>query len=344
MNVFKLFSLLACITIVSSIITDFIRYLAIKNKLYDIPNDRSSHEIPKPKGGGISIVLMLLMTISILLFSHQIDSDISMSLLVGLSIVAAIGLYDDYVSLPVLFRAIVYVLAAMLSLYLIGGISHISINNYQIQLNYFGFPLAVLFIVWLTNLYNFMDGTDGFAAIQTICVGLFSGSLLYLSDNISHAFLMFCLVASTIGFLYWNWSPAKIFMGDVGSCTIGFLFGILPIYTEKLGIFSISVWLILLAPFVGDATFTLVKRIMDHEKWYEAHNSHAYQKLYQLGASHSQLAKGLLGTNIIIIWPFAYFAYSYKYIELVMLISSYSCIGVIWLVIQKKHARLVKII
>jgi Fuc2NAc and GlcNAc transferase len=271
-----------------------------------------------------------------LFFNHEIDSDISKSLLIGLSLVAIVGFIDDYKNLPISVRAVAYVLAAVCSVHLIGGVSALSINNYQLQLNEFGCFLAVLFIVWITNLYNFMDGTDGLASIQTICVALFCGVLLYLSVNISYAILLFCLVASTIGFLYWNWSPAKIFMGDVGSCTIGFLFALLSLYTEKLGILSLSVWLILLAPFIGDATFTLFKRIVNKEKWYKAHNSHAYQRLYQSGFSHSQLAKGLLGTNITIVWPLAYFAYLYKNLELVSLLSSYCIIGIIWLVVQNK--------
>ena len=339
MNLFILLSLLAAIAIVSSLITNFIRYVSIKNKLYDTPNDRSSHDIPIPKGGGLSIVLILLIAIGFLFFNHQIDSDISMSLLIGLSLVAVVGFIDDYKNLPVSIRALAYVLVAVLSIYLIGGVSALSINNYQLQLNEFGYLLAVLFVVWITNLYNFMDGTDGFAAIQTICVGLFCGVLLYLSANTSYAILLFCLVASTIGFLYWNWSPAKIFMGDVGSCTIGFLFGLLCVYTGKAEMLSISVWLILLAPFIGDATFTLFKRIINKEKWYKAHNSHAYQRLYQSDLTHSQLAIGLLGTNILIIWPFAYFAYSYKNLELVMLISSYCIIGIIWLLVQNKAQK-----
>jgi Fuc2NAc and GlcNAc transferase len=126
-------------------------------------------------------------------------------------------------------------------------------------------------------------------------------------------------------------------MGDVGSCTLGFLFGLLAIYTEKKGMIPIGVWIILLAPFIGDATFTLFKRIINREKWYEAHNSHAYQKLYQLGISHSKLATGLLITNIIVIWPFAYFAYSYKNIEFIMLISSYGILSIIWLIVQNKY-------
>ena len=336
MNLFKYLSLLIFLTIISSLITDFVRRFSIKNKLLDIPNDRSSHDIPKPKGGGISIVLIILGTVAVLSFFGMIKPDISMSMLVGLSIVAVVGLIDDYKDLSILVRTIFYFIAAVFSIYLIGGITSISISDYYFDLNHIGFFLGVLFLVWTTNLYNFMDGTDGFAAIQTICIGLFCGLLLYLIAETSYAIIMFCLVASTIGFLHWNWAPAKIFMGDVGSCTIGFLFGLLSLYMEKMGIISIAVWLVLLSPFIVDSTFTLLKRIINKEKWYTAHNMHAFQKLYQSGLAHNKLAIGLLVMNITIVWPIAWLAHVYKNLESILLVSLYGIIGIMWLIVQSK--------
>jgi len=340
MNLFKYLSLLIFLAIISGLITDFIRRFSIKNKLFDIPNNRSSHDIPKPKGGGISIVLIMLGTVIALSFFEMIKPDISMSMITGLSIIAVVGFIDDYKNLPILLRTVSYFVAAVLSIYLIGGITSISVSGYYYDLNHVGFFLSVLFLVWITNLYNFMDGIDGFAAIQTICVGLFCGSLLYLSAETSYAIIMFCLVAATMGFLYLNWAPAKIFMGDVGSCTIGFLFGLLSLYMEKTGIISIAVWLILLSPFIGDSTFTLFKRIIYKEKWYTAHNMHAYQKLHQSGLNHNKLAIGLLAINLAVIWPIAWFAYLYKNVEFIMLMSSYGIIGIIWLIIQRKYKEI----
>jgi glycosyltransferase WbpL len=339
MDIFMLLLLCVSFAIISSVITNCIRKMAIKNDLYDVPNQRSSHAVPIPKGGGASIVTLLMITIVTLSSLGLIEMDFSMSLIIGISIVAVIALIDDYKNLPILVRALAYIVAAMLAVFCIGGLSHISINDYNVQLNYFGYPLSVLCLVWLTNLYNFMDGTDGFAAIQTVCVGLFCGLLLLLSGQIPLSIILFCLVSSTIGFLYWNWSPAKIFMGDVGSCTIGFLFGLLLIYTVKTGLISMSVWLILLSPFIGDATYTLIKRILNREKWYKAHNSHAYQKIYQLGLSHSKLAISLLVINILVIWPIGYIANEYKSTEFAMLILAYTIIGVIWLIAQNKKLK-----
>jgi len=344
MKHFEYFILFLLVGIISSLITYFIRWFTLKNNILDISNNRSSHDIPTPKGGGISIVTILFGTLIVLKSFNIIESPFFNSALIGLGIVAFIGIIDDFKSLPISIRAISYIIASTLSVYLIGGFSNLSINHYSFNFIHSGFILSVLFIVWLTNLYNFMDGTDGFAGIQTICVSIFSGLLLYFSIQPSYAILLFCLAASTVGFLYWNWAPARIFMGDVGSCTIGFLFGLLSIYTVKIEIVAISVWLILLAPFICDATYTLLKRIANREKWYEAHNSHAYQKIYQMGVSHSKLAMGLLFMNLLVIWPIAYVAHTYNNLEFAMIILSYIVLGAIWLTVQVKYNKFKKVL
>lgn len=331
------------IYVVSFYLTKLVYQVSINKNFLDIPNQRSSHDIPKPKGGGISIVVLLFLTIIVLIPIKLIDTDILLSLLIGGSIVSVIGFMDDIKSLPILSRAITYLLSTIISVYLINGIEQISINERVYELGYTGWILGILFIVWLTNLYNFMDGTDGFAAIQTICTSIFCGALLYQLNNTALCLVLFCMVFSTLGFLKWNWPPAKIFMGDVGSCTVGFIFGLLAIYTDQKDLIPLSVWLILLAPFIGDSTITLLKRLVNREKWYKAHNTHAYQKLYQLGISHTGLAISLFCLNIAILWPLAYLAYMYKKYDFFMVLIAYLIIGCVWLVVQYKHKLDIKI-
>ena len=197
----------------------------------------------------------------------------------------------------------------------------------------------------LTIIYFFLKlKTELSFKITALTLSSYLVMLLYFSIQPSYAILLFCLAASTVGFLYWNWAPARIFMGDVGSCTIGFLFGLLSIYTVKIEIVAISVWLILLAPFICDATYTLLKRIANREKWYEAHNSHAYQKIYQMGVSHSKLAMGLLFMNLLVIWPIAYVAHTYNNLEFAMIILSYIVLGAIWLTVQVKYNKFKKVL
>lgn len=331
--------IILCISIMlfSCLIIYLIRFYSIKYNKFDVPNYRSSHTQPTPKSGGLCVVLTLLMTIIYLFLYEMVENSIAIGMLMGLSIVAITGLIDDYKDISIVKRMFTYMLSAVFSIYMIGGLTSISINNYTFHLEYLGYILSVLLVVWLINLYNFMDGTDGFAAIQTITVSLFCTYLFIATENVSYTILILCLFSSTLAFLFWNWSPAKIFMGDVGSCSIGFLFGYLAIYTEERSIISISIWLILLAPFIGDATFTLLKRMLNREKWYEAHNTHAYQKFFHSGFSHSQLAIGLFLLNVLIIWPCAYIANRHKSLEIVMIILSYSFILGLWTIGQKKR-------
>lgn len=343
MNIQLCFAIFLPLIIVSVLLTGFICRVSSKGGFYDIPNERSSHHKPTPKGGGITIVLTILICILLLYFNSYMDLNLFVSLFVGITIISVTGFIDDYKNLSVLIRAIIYFMTSVFSLTLIGGFSSISIDSHFINLGWFGSFLGVIFIVWMTNLYNFMDGTDGFAGVQTIFVSLFSIFLLYFSPNLSICLILICLASSTMGFLYWNWPPAKIFMGDVGSCTIGFLFGLLAIYSDKQGIISFAVWLIMLSPFFGDATFTLIRRMVKREKWYRAHNSHAYQKIYQLGVSHHKLAVCLIITHIIIVWPLAYIAHTFKNFETIMLLLTYSIIGIIWMTVQNQHTKKVRL-
>ena len=348
MNPFYLILLFFSISIVSIGITYCIRHLAVKINLYDIPNQRSSHNIPTPKGGGISIVVLLIIAISTLFYFEMISREIFSSLIIGLLIISAIGLIDDYKNLSILIRLIGYTFGAIIALYFIGGVSSLFENDHNFfkccdinisSFGGFGPFLAILYMLWLTNLYNFMDGADGLAAIQTICVSLFSIFLFYFSGHYTLVIIMVCLASATSGFLYWNWAPAKIFMGDVGSCSIGFFFGLFSIYTAKEEIVPISIWLILLAPFIGDATFTLIKRVINKEKWYQAHHSHAFQKLYRLGFSHSQLTLGLFLINLFLMWPLAVFAQINQNYDLYIVLLTYILVWIFWYIPHFKDSQ-----
>ncbi len=348
MNPFYLILLFFCILIASIGITNYIRHLAVKNDLFDIPNQRSSHNTPTPKGGGISIVVLLIITTAALFYFQMISREIMSSIIIGLLIISIIGLIDDYKNLPIHIRLIGYTFGAMMALYFIGGVSSLFENDHNffkccdINISSFGDIgpfLAILYILWLTNLYNFMDGADGFAAMQTICVSLFCSFLFYFSGDYALVVVMLCLVSATSGFLYWNLAPAKIFMGDVGSCSIGFFFGLFSIYTAKEEIVPISIWLILLAPFIGDATFTLIKRMTNKEKWYEAHQSHAFQNLFRLGLSHGQLTLGLFLTNLLFMWPLAIFAQINQNYDLYIVLLAYILVWIIWFIAHFKNSQ-----
>jgi Fuc2NAc and GlcNAc transferase len=147
----------------------------------------------------------------------------------------------------------------------------------------------VLALVWLTNLYNFMDGIDGIAGSEAVLVGGAITVILWRAGAPGLAIASAILGAAALGFLFWNWPPAKIFMGDVGSGTVGFAFGTIALSAERSVAVPALILLLPLGVFIGDATFTLVRRAMRGEKLYAAHRSHIYQQLVQLGWGHHRV-------------------------------------------------------
>jgi Fuc2NAc and GlcNAc transferase len=163
-------------------------------------------------------------------------------------------------------------------------------------------------LVWLTNLFNFMDGIDGLAGMEAVCVSVFGGILLFHGGLASYSQLFWLLAAASLGFLLWNWPPAKIFMGDVGSGFLGFTLGTLALFSSSSNSGLIWPWLILLAAFIVDATVTLLRRMFSRARWYEAHRSHAYQHAAQAWASHTKVTLAVAVINIGWLFPLAWAA------------------------------------
>jgi len=334
MSILNLIITLSCVFIFSIITTGTIRQYSIRKSLIDIPNNRSSHTSPTPRGGGLSIALSILICLSIIYYLEVISSEIFLALGGGGLVVAVIGWIDDHIDISIILRVFGYTIAALWSIYWVGGLNSIALGDYVIGLNNLGYFFAVLGVVWITNLYNFMDGTDAFAAMQAICVALFSSYFFLMYERYDLALICLIISSANFGFLYWNWPPAKIFMGDVGSCLIGFCFGILAILGENSGTLPIMIWFIMLAIFIFDATLTLLMRIIKKEKWYKAHRSHAYQRLIQMGVTHKQLVVGLLFINIFLLFPLALIAYYWgNFISIILsIIVILMCL--LWSIIQ----------
>ena len=312
MNIFILITGLIIVFLFSFFTTGFIRKYSLNHALIDIPSDRSSHTVPTPRGGGLSITIPVLLCICLLFFFGWVNTEITMALGIGGLLVAVIGWIDDHKHIPALWRAVCYEIAAGWAVFCLGGLQSIKLGNYELMLGQFGSVFAVLGIVWLTNLYNFMDGTDGIAGIEAICISLFAGVLFWNIGEKGLSVICLVIMISSCGFLCWNWAPAKIFMGDVGSCLLGFCFAVLATASVKDGSIILSVWLILMAVFIVDATLTLCMRIIKGEKWYSAHRSHAYQRLVMTGVSHDKLAISILLINVMMLWPTAYAAYRWE--------------------------------
>jgi Fuc2NAc and GlcNAc transferase len=284
----------------SLLLTAFVRRYALQHSLVDIPNTRSSHTSPTSRGGGLAIVVIWFLVLAILVVLRRLDEWVGLALLGGGAAVAGVGWLDDRGGMPAGMRALVHVLAAGWAVWCLGGFPSLDLGVAVMTLGLAGSILAVIGVVWLTNLYNFMDGIDGLAASEAVSVGLVGGGLLAVAGADGMALAAFSLAAAAGGFLVFNWPPAKIFMGDVGSGLLGYAFGVVALASERAGAVPLVVWMLLLAVFIVDATATLIRRVMKGERWYEAHRSHAYQRAVQAGYSHRQVTIAIMGLNVLL--------------------------------------------
>ena len=288
---------------------------ALKKGLIDSPGCRTSHQNDTPRGGGVSIVVTFLLFVVAMIWwsSGKSINNIYVSIVVGGAIVSVLGFWDDHRHIPAKWRFSVQLIAASVSLLLLSELPAISFFSMQISLFLLALPFYAMVLVWLLNLYNFMDGIDGIASVQAITVSAGAALILVLNGEHEIAYLLLFLSASVSGFLLWNWPPAKVFMGDACSGFLGFVLGLIAISTSLGAAINIWSWLILFAVFVVDATYTLIRRVLQGEKWYEAHRSHAYQILSRRYKSHKKITLGIIIINVVWLLPLAYLASIYEY-------------------------------
>lgn len=281
----------------SAALTRSVRGYSIRNAILDVPNERSSHSRATPRGGGVAIAAASLSGIGAAGLGGWIDSSLMLALSGGGGLVALVGWLDDRGHIPAPIRMGAHFAAAGWALWMLGGLPDVRLGEAEIAVGWTGTLAAAVGIVWLTNLYNFMDGIDGIAAGEAVSVGSVAGTLLLIMGHGGMAAVAWVIAAAAGGFLVWNWAPAKIFMGDVGSGLLGFLFGTVAIASEGAGAVPLLVWVLLLGTFVMDATATLLRRVVRGERWYSAHCKHAYQRIARAGFSHARVTSGVLLLN-----------------------------------------------
>jgi Fuc2NAc and GlcNAc transferase len=278
----------------ASFVTGHIRAYAIAEGVLDIPNARSSHVTPTPRGGGIALLLALAPAIGAAMVLRILASPVAVALLFGGGVVALLGWLDDHGSLSARRRLLWQAVAASAAVFLIGGLPEVRIGAWTLHLGIWGTPLAVIGVVWATNLYNFIDGIDGLAGSQGVLIGIAGGIALLATNSTGLALVAICVAFGSLGFLRWNWPPAQIFMGDVGSGTLGFLFGVLAIASEHEGEVGVFAWSLFAGSLILDATATLLRRWIKGERVLEAHRKHAFVRLVIAGWSHRQVTLAYL--------------------------------------------------
>jgi Fuc2NAc and GlcNAc transferase len=301
----------ALLLIVSFILTWVTKRISLKNRILDVPNERSSHSIPTPRGGGLAIVISWYIGITVMFIMGTVDKNLYFALMSGIFL-AVISVIDDVIDLRPSIRIVTQLVTVILAFYFLNGIQPVLVFDKDLIPLALLYPVAIVGMVWFINLYNFLDGIDGYASVEAIAIALafyiFTGQTITL-----------ILIASIIGFLIWNWPKAKIFLGDVGSTQLGFIIVVLGINFHNENRVSIINWLTLTAPFWFDATLTLYRRWRNKEKLSHAHRKHIYQRLVQSGFSHLKVDILLSMVNLVLIF-LVFISMKYRMLEIPLLI------------------------
>lgn len=278
--------------ILSFTLTYFIKNYYIKNAILDEINERSSHTIPTPHGGGIAIAITWFVGIIYLNYINEIDVTLFYALIIGI-VISVVSYFDDMYDLSPKLRMIVQSLVAFGGIYALGGFESLELGFVSISNPIITNIFAFLLIVWFINLYNFLDGINGYAGSEALFLAI-AGFILFGGGH------FIVLGVAVLGFLYWNFNNAKIFMGDVGSTLLGYNIAIFTLYYANQEPNNLWIWIILFGVFWFDATLTLVRRKLNGEKISEAHKKHAYQRLNQSGWSHFKVTNYSILVNIVL--------------------------------------------
>jgi Fuc2NAc and GlcNAc transferase len=313
---------------ISSLLTGWIRGYAISRQLLDFPNQRSSHNIPTARGGGLAIVTSFFFASGYLFLTDIIPESWFLALSPAI-LVAMIGFCDDHADVAARWRILIHLGSSYLAIFFLNGLPLVSIPKPfdligigpTIDFGWFGVVLCIIALAWSLNLFNFMDGIDGLAASEAVFVSTSLACFVYqLSPGLSK--LLLTLAFATLGFLTWNWPKAKIFMGDVGSGFLGLLLGILILLAAKQSPVLLYCGLCLFGLFIVDASYTLSVRIVSGQKWHQAHCSHTYQlaaKLY----GHLAVLSACWLINLCWLLPLSWLIFLHPAYALVILILAY---------------------
>ena len=315
--------------LLASFILTYLCYrVLLARGIMDLPNSRSSHLSPVPRGGGIAILITFFSILALTDLGNQLDDNFLQSLIFGSIGVALVGFIDDVYSLNPSLRLLLTLLITVLCVLHI-GMPDVSFMGFTLQPSPILLICEVLAILWILNLFNFMDGIDAIASVEAISIILIAAALLLLlpptyESSHKQVEILFVIAFSTAGFLIWNWPPAKVFMGDVSSSFLGFMLALFAVQTSIEQTMNVWVWLILLGVFFMDATVTVIRRILNKEKFYEAHRQHAYQRLalyYQKNKdaeaetarayAHKMVSLIVVLINFLWLAPWAYMAKLY---------------------------------
>jgi len=291
--------------LVSAVLTWMLLLYGRKRGVLDVPNSRSSHQVPTPRGGGLAIVIAFLLSVAAITVEGWLSLSTAIALLSAGVITAAVGFWDDHAPLSARSRLAAHFVAAFAALAALDGMTGPTVFGISVLSGWTAQIFGALMIVWLLNLYNFMDGIDGIAGIEAVTVCAGGAVVALIAGHSAGALLCLLLAAASAGFLAWNFPPAKIFMGDAGSGFLGATFGVLAIDAARHSPTLFWCWLILLGAFIVDATVTLLRRLQRGERVQEAHRTHAYQYAARALGAHRPVTLVFGAINLLWLLPCA---------------------------------------
>jgi Fuc2NAc and GlcNAc transferase len=266
-------------------LTGLVRTYAERTRMVDTPNDRTLHQGDIPRGGGLSIVVVMLICLALLGYVYP---DVNVLPIMVITVVLGLmGWVDDRFVLGPLVKIGVQIIVAVYAVNAIGASRSVAVAGYELEFGSLGAFLSVMWIVWMTNAYNFMDGIDGIAASHTAIVACVMGVWFALDHNAALALFCYAIMAASLGFLIWNWTPARIFMGDVGSVTLGGVFAVLAIIGNVQDGVPLTAYIILFGVFLFDTIVTLIRRLIEGKVIWNPHREHFYQRAAATGLGHA---------------------------------------------------------
>lgn len=299
-----MYLLLTLVFIASFTGTALLRRYALARNVIDVPNERSSHTVPTPRGGGVAIVISFLLGLAVAALTAQLNTTLVLWLSAAAMLIAVVGFIDDHQHIPAGWRLLCHFTGATMAVYAVGGLPPLQFFGVLLDLGLAGDVLAVVAVVWMINLTNFMDGIDGIASAQAISLSLGLLLLIWLQQQ-QLQLLPLLLACATAGFFCWNFPPARIFMGDAGSGCLGLLLASLILFSAHLAPALFWSGVILFAVFIVDATYTLLVRLARGKKLYEAHRSHSYQIAARYFGQHKKVTLVVVLINLGWLLPWA---------------------------------------
>ena len=309
---------------ISFVLTHLVCKTAIKRNKFDIPNERSSHQNPTPRGGGVAVVAAFVFGLLALLIRGDIASESFYAIVLPGALVAAIGYLDDLGRVTAArLRLIGHFVAAVIAVYILDGLPPMPVFAETLDIGLVGNIIAVLFLVWMLNLFNFMDGIDSITGVEALTSCLILTIFLINKSETELWQVPALMCAAVIGFLYFNWPPARIFLGDIGSGFIGFTIGTISLVIARSQPLITWAVIILLGVFIVDATVTLIRRLIDKQRISTAHRSHAFQHLANSADRHLKVSLSIAAVNIFWLTPIAWLVVDQRILPIIGVVTAY---------------------